>query len=114
LGTSFTDTYGINLRGLCFSRLGVLGKLCSESKLSPQRLAVGHRAICNGPFINPAENGFLLIADTLGTSCTDLTNKKTATSDEFITATLPTRFVFAQKTLENPERAVRISWWSIS
>jgi len=28
--------------------------------------AVGHRAICNGPFTNPAENGFLLIADYTG------------------------------------------------
>jgi len=30
---------------ICFSRLGVLGKLCSESKLSPQRLCFVHKAI---------------------------------------------------------------------
>ncbi|HUU20758.1 MAG TPA: hypothetical protein VMW72_26665, partial [Sedimentisphaerales bacterium] len=28
-----------------FSQLGVLGKLCSESELSPQRLAFVHKAI---------------------------------------------------------------------
>jgi hypothetical protein len=33
------------LHELCFSQLGVLGKLCSESELSPQRLAFVQKAI---------------------------------------------------------------------
>ncbi len=37
------------LRGFCFSQLGVLGKLYSESELSPQRLAVVHKAILQCP-----------------------------------------------------------------
>jgi len=31
------------------SQLGVLVKLCSESELSPQRLAFGHRAVLKRP-----------------------------------------------------------------
>jgi len=45
LKTKITQIDNHRLNRLCFSQLGVLGKLCSESELSPQRLAFVHKAI---------------------------------------------------------------------
>jgi len=63
LGTSYADSHRF-----CFGQLGVLGKLCSKSKLSAQRLAFGHRCILQCPICEAGENGVLLAADTLGIS----------------------------------------------
>jgi len=43
-----------------------------------ETLSLGRRVILQCPICEASENGVLLATDTLGTSCTDLTNKKTA------------------------------------
>ena len=53
--------FNTNAHRFCFSQLGVLGKLCSESKLSTQRLAFGHRCILKCPLLEAGENDILML-----------------------------------------------------